>query len=118
MEVEHEYEEGRQTAVELRYLPYKNTLKDPNVREQIARDISGETIKKREIDQVNLKDKMDPHQGFVDSYNLRALEEQKNEIRKKTQELYNEKGQRYGRLYDQDGFKKTHDPLSIININV
>ena len=55
---------------------------------------------------------IDPHQGFIDSYNTRVAAEHRQKMKSKSQELYNENGQRYGRVWDYEGFKNVHDPLS------
>ena len=112
MEVEHEHLDiERQTALERRYLPYINSAKDAHQRALIANEIIGENKHSVEVDK-SFGEQITPHQGFIDAYNVRAIDEQKKAIKKKNQKLYNEKGERYGRLFDQDGFKNIHDPIS------
>jgi hypothetical protein len=112
MEVEHEHLDfDRQTALERRYLPYIHTVKDLHQRALIANELTGAS-KKHDVDVRTFGEKINPHQGFIDSYNVRAIDEQKKVIKQKSQKLYNEKGERYGRLFDQDGFKNIHDPIS------
>jgi hypothetical protein len=111
MEVAHEIED-RQTPLEKRYLPFISEIRDPGAKYQIAKEISGSVPERSSEHRPKLQEMVDPHQGFIDSYNTRAAAEHRQKMKSQSQELYNENGQRYGRVWDYEGFKNVHDPLS------
>ena len=113
MEVEHEHLDfDRQTALERRYLPYIHSVKDLYQRAHIVNELTGKSKEYSAEDVKTFGEQIAPHQGFIDAYNVRAIDEHKKAIKKTSQKLYNEKGERYGRLFDQDGFRNIHDPIS------
>jgi hypothetical protein len=117
MEVAHEIED-RQTPLEKRYLPFISEIRDPGAKFQIAKEICGVAPERSSEHRPKLQEMVEPHQGFVDAYNARAAVELKEKMKRKSQELYNENGQRYGRVWDYEGFKSVHDPLSKFYKNV
>ncbi len=97
----------RHTPLEKRYLPLVDGY-DPAERFRIADTLTKEEKKPRQKE----SDFLAPHKGFVEAYNERAVKEKKTELRAQSQFLYNEDGQRFGRVWDHQGFKNVHDPLS------
>ena len=111
MDVQHEIVD-RTTPLEKRYLPFIAEIRDPAAKAQIAKEICGDMPERTSEHKPKLKEMVEPHQGFVDAYNARAEKEQRERIKRKSQELYNENGQRFGRVWDYEGFRSVHDPLS------
>jgi hypothetical protein len=107
---EHEHPE-KVTPFENRYLPYMKSLSDPAERFEVSNQLAG-TVRPDFVQKQTTADKIKPHQGFIDAYNQRAVKVQKSELRKKSQALYNENGKRFGRSWDNEGFRNIHDPLS------
>lgn len=101
----------RDTPFEQRYLPLIESIQDPVKKEALANQIAGKHV---DTNTERLDDFFNPHQGFVDAYNQRKAKEVKEEVKKKSQHLYNDDGKRFGRIWDYSSYKTVHDPLSIL----
>jgi len=112
MEVEHEHVD-KLTPFEQRYLPLIAKETDPNKRAEMSQKIAKVSHEAHEV-RMTVRDTMDPHQGFIDAYNQRAVKQNRDELRRRSQQLYNEDGKRFGRNWDYEGYRQIHDPLSKI----
>jgi hypothetical protein len=97
----------RHTPLEKRYLPMVEGM-EPAEKFRVADTLS----KDKPEPPINFSTMFQPHQGYIDSYNERAIKEKKQELKMQSQTLYNEDGQRFGRVWDYPGYKSIHDPLS------
>jgi hypothetical protein len=100
----------RHTPLEKRYLPMTESV-EPAEKFKIADNLG----KDKPHTSIQSSSMFQPHQGFIEAYNERAIKEKKQELKKHSQTIYNEDGQRFGRVWDYQGFKSVHDPLSNYN---
>lgn len=97
----------RHTPLEKRYLPMLDKI-SPEDKLRISDSIA--PVKKEEKN--DLANLFSPNQKFIDAYNIRKIKETKSELRVQSKSIYNEDGQRFSRVWDHQGFKNIHDPLS------
>lgn len=101
--------EEKSTPFEKKYYQFLDEVKDPIKRENIAQEILNK--ERIEISKPNFYQGLNPHEGFVKSYNERLEKKKVTEIREKSKELYNEDGKRFARPWDYSGYTSIHDPI-------
>jgi hypothetical protein len=104
----------RNTPFENRYLPFIQNETDPVRKNQIANQIAGKLVERQpeRWDEI-----MNPNEKFIEAYNKRQLNKNKESAKKQSQQLYNEEGKRFSRNWDYESYKSIHDPLSKFFIN-
>lgn len=109
----NEFEE-KATPFEKKYYQFLGEVKDPIKRESKAHEIlDKEHI---EIIKPNLVQSLNPHEGFVNSFNERIQKKKVQAVKDKAKVLYNEEGKRFARPWDYNGYTSIHDPIGKIVI--
>jgi hypothetical protein len=98
----------RNTPFERKYFDTTRSIKNPYEKEELISKLVG----KQEVVKSNdTWDNMNPNPSFVEAYNKRYVNQKMEETKKKNNQLYNEEGNRFSRVWEYDSFKSVHDPL-------
>jgi len=111
----HQYDHrDRQSGLSRKYTEYIENEPDVNKKLEIQSEILGrknKTIVPTENSMV-----LNPNQKFVEEYEKQAILKREKQAKALVKESFNEKGEKYAAVWNNEDFRKIHDPIGMIII--
>ncbi len=109
----HQYDHrDRQSGLSRKYTEYIENEPDVNKKIAIQSEILG--IQNKPVVPTENPKSLKPNQKFIEEYEKRAIEKREKQAKALLKETYNEKGEKYAAIWNNEDFRKIHDPIGML----
>jgi hypothetical protein len=109
----HQYDyREKESAFSKRYGEVIENVTDPILRAAIQNELLGinntSVVPSKNILSLN------PNQSFIQEYEKQAIQKREKQAKAIARESFNEKGEKYASIWNNEDFRKIHDPIGKI----
>lgn len=109
----HQYDHrDRQSGLSRKYTEYIENEPDVNKKIAIQTEILG--IKNQSVVPTENPLSLKPNQKFIEEYEKQAILKREKQAKALVRESLNEKGEKYAAIWNNEDFRKIHDPIGIV----
>jgi len=106
----HQYDHReKQSSFNKQYLETMEVTKNPVEQARIQNELLGHNNISVLPNKNNLA--LNPNTKFVEEYEKRQIKKREEEAKRANFEEFNEKGEKYASIWNNQDFRKIHDPL-------
>lgn len=108
----HQYDHrDRQSGMSRKYTEYIENEPDVNKKLAIQSEILG--IQNKTVVPTANPLSLNPNQRFVEEFEKQAILKREKQAKALVKESFNEKGEKYASIWNNEDFRKIHDPIGI-----
>jgi hypothetical protein len=112
----HQYDyRDNQSGLSRKYTDFIQNEPDINKKLSIQSEILGRQNKSVVPNENSLV--LNPNQKFIEEYEKQAIQKREKQAKALVKESFNEKGEKYAAMWNNEDFRKVHDPLGKLIIN-
>lgn len=108
----HQYDyRDTQSGFSRKYTEYIEDETDLNKKIAIQNEILG--VKNKPLVPTQNPLALNPNQKFIEEYEKQAIQKRERQVKASAKENFNEKGEKFAAIWNNEDFKKIHDPIGI-----